>query len=501
MPENNSKFIQAETAPLSHLETDQRKRNVPDKRVFAVAASVVALGMLIYWLVLDNTSEPTISVATKTTQALNNTTPQQTRNDNSPAPFAATQRELMRTKAQEALASFVELQLELQDSMKVQEWGQTELDEAMALATEGDLHFSEERYPSSLEAYKHAAEKMASLLEDGNNRFNNSLTNTAKAIDNFDPTAANESLNLALTLKPMDAEAHALQTRVNNLPKVINLIRTAKNHELSGQFSEALDVYQEIRKIDPETNNLKALVDQATNERTNQQVATKIGQGFRALEQQKFEQARTAFNTALRLAPENPIALGGLEQLTKTHDLDTIKRLRQNAEANVQQEQWSDAVAAYQSILDMDANIQFAIDGKSTSLQHQQTTNLLTKITEQPNRLSSQSLYLQAGEIVAKANKLPHRGPILNELLEQTVHLLSLYKDPVSVILLSDNATDITLSNVGRLGAFKEKTLNLRPGLYTVRGSQNGCRDLYLSIEVLPGIQPLDLSCPERLGQ
>ncbi|MGK0223907.1 MAG: hypothetical protein ACI9ON_003154, partial [Limisphaerales bacterium] len=29
--------------------------------------------------------------------------------------------------------------------------------------------------------------------------------------------------------------------------------------------------------------------------------------------------------------------------------------------------------------------------------------------------------------------------------------------------------------------------------------SQDGCRDLYLSVLVIPGIEPIDLSCKERL--
>ena len=39
----------------------------------------------------------------------------------------------------------------------------------------------------------------------------------------------------------------------------------------------------------------------------------------------------------------------------------------------------------------------------------------------------------------------------------------------------------------------------LQPGEYTIRGTANGCRDLYMKIEVIPGIQPVDLTCKEPL--
>ena len=125
----------------------------------------------------------------------------------------------------------------------------------------------------------------------------------------------------------------------------------------------------------------------------------------------------------------------------------------------------------------------------------------MTTITAQPQRLSSEKLYYEAQQILEQTGSLNHRGPKLNGLIARTEELLTLYRDPVDVVLLSDNATDIVMSNVGRLGFFDEKTLSLRPGTYTIRGSQRGCRDLYLSVEVLPGLEPLDLSCPERIAQ
>ena len=101
--------------------------------------------------------------------------------------------------------------------------------------------------------------------------------------------------------------------------------------------------------------------------------------------------------------------------------------------------------------------------------------------------------------ILEDAQNLNQAGPELEDLISQVTDLLVLYRDPVEVVLISDNNTDIIVSNVGRLGTFERKTLSLRPGQYTIRGSQNGCRDIFMSLDVLPGIDPIDVSCPERL--
>jgi hypothetical protein len=176
-----------------------------------------------------------------------------------------------------------------------------------------------------------------------------------------------------------------------------------------------------------------------------------------------------------------------------------IRAHQQQAEAAMSGENWQSAIDAYQAVLALDGNIQFAANGLNDAKAHLRAQRLLTKIASEPSKLSSESLFLQANDIVQSARELQHKGPTIDRLVNEVNELLTLYRDPVDVVLISDNATEIVVSNVGRLGRFERKSLSLRPGQYTIRGSQDGCRDIYLSVEVLPGIAPLNLSCPESL--
>ena len=76
---------------------------------------------------------------------------------------------------------------------------------------------------------------------------------------------------------------------------------------------------------------------------------------------------------------------------------------------------------------------------------------------------------------------------------------LQQYREPVAVSFISDNSIDVNLSNVGNLGRFTQRTLTLRPGTYTLRGSKNGCRDIYANISVLPNMPPVEIFCTEPL--
>ena len=56
----------------------------------------------------------------------------------------------------------------------------------------------------------------------------------------------------------------------------------------------------------------------------------------------------------------------------------------------------------------------------------------------------------------------------------------------MEVRLQSDGLTDVTVLRVGALGAFREKTLTLRPGSYVVMGKRSGYRDARKTLVVDP---------------
>jgi hypothetical protein len=74
-------------------------------------------------------------------------------------------------------------------------------------------------------------------------------------------------------------------------------------------------------------------------------------------------------------------------------------------------------------------------------------------------------------------------------------------RTPVPVRLLSDGRTEVVVLRVGRLGAFREKALDLRPGSYVVVGSRRGYRDARRTLVVEPGRspEPLLVRCDEAL--
>lgn len=505
----NNDVIEARTAPLSHLTTSKGSKTWRlDKRnsilvtsVATVAIVLVAFGVL--WqptATLPNKPQSSDSSADSQSQPQPSPASEQTESTQL-APFAQLNAQRTRELAQRELAQFVEKQILLEETMQVGTWGESALATAKSLAIEGDADFVAERFASSIEKYSTAVAALTQLIENGNALYDSHLQNGLHAIGELDTDSAIEELTRALIIKPSSEAAKAALTRAEQLPQIIGLLRTAKNHELGERYNEAVAVYDSISKLDPRTPDLPELRSKALAGAQGNNLNSFISDGFAALERKEFEVARTAFNKALQLEPGNDIAEGGIQQVQKRNDLTIIAQYRLKAEQAIEEEAWAQALDSYQQILNLDGNIQFALSGKRLAQAHERAEKILTRIKNDPQKLSSEKLYLDAQAIVSEAGDLTQKGPALNALVAEVADLLAIYRDPVDVVLLSDSATNIVVSNVGNLGTFDRKTLSLRPGQYTIRGSRNGCRDIYLSVDVLPGIDPINLSCQDEVGQ
>lgn len=508
MSEEEISPIRPKSVPLSHVDTPsdaltagQPKRPLPWLQIGAVVL-VLALLSVVFFVVPDFIEPPVVTTydAVPPTASDSQEAAEPgaaAAEDETLPPFQALLREQTREKAQEELARFVELQMQLEETMQVGRWGQAELDQAKALATAGDEQFVAEAFEDSLASYKAASDKLAALISTGTDILAEALTRGQEALDARDQALALASFEQALTIDPENSEAQTGVARANLLPEVIELMREAKNHELAGDFRAALETYERVQALDSKTYGLTAAMAVARSGVSDMRFRERLSDGFKAMDAERFEAARSSFDAALKIKPGDPVALGGLEQVAERKDLATIRELRASAEGFEAAEEWRRAIEDYEKVLALDGNIQFAKSGKSRALAQERASITLGNIIASPDKLSSKRLYGQAGDILKEATNLEPRGPKLAAQISRVEDLLATYGTPVPVTFRSDNRTEITLSTIGRLGTFSEKQLTLRPGAYTVIGSRDGCRDVRESILVRPDMQPIDIRCEE----
>lgn len=415
------------------------------------------------------------------------------------APFSQLSLAQAKEAAQSELGRFVELQIRLEDEFNVQAWGEQSIIAAKDQALIGDNNFIQENFENAISAYKAAADQLAKLLREAEQEFAKHLGSAMEHVLSLDEVAAEAALSAAKVIKPEDPDLLALILRAAKLPQIKDLLLQARNLELTEKYAAALSVYAKVKQLDGQIPGLAQNIASAENAKEMQTIRKLLGQGFKYLEQKDFDKARDTFNKTLQTDATNAIALAGLEQVSQRNDVAIILNNERIAKEHLTNEQWSQAVTAYDTILTLDDNIQLAKNGKQLAQAHARTEKVLTRISTQPSKLSDANLFAQANELLKEAQTLKYKGPRLAALIDSVSQTLTLYRDPVLVTLMSDNFTEIVLSNIGKLGVFQSKVLSLRPGEYTIRGSASGCRDIFLTVTVLPGIEPIEVLCRETI--
>jgi tetratricopeptide (TPR) repeat protein len=496
--------IRPKTVPLSHTAPPaaSERRGVRPGLTWILAAAL-AVGSLILAFVLvpswlEHRPPPAASVSS---QAVERTADRADRRgtaaepDQVLPPFQQLQRQQARERAQQALAAFVERQIRLEQEMSVGAWGAADYQQAKALAAAGDESFVQERFDEAISQYETAAAALAELMAYGREVLERAVGEGFAALDQRDAIKAGEEFQLAASIAPEDPRVADGLRRTTLLPEITTLLRQARNQELAEAWAEAERTYARIRELDADTAGLHAAAARVTEGRRRERLQVLLSDGFAHLDAGRHEAARRAFADALRLDPGNAVAQGALEQVDKQADVAELNRLRADAESAAAQENWEQAVELYQRALDRDRTLRFAQNGRTLAQTQARTRTALRRILDNPERLSSDTLYQEARAILARAEQLEPRGPQLATQIADVRTILDAYAEPVPVLLRSDNRTEVTVSTLGVLGSFSEKRLELRPGAYTLVGSRDGCQDVRTQIVVRPNMSPVDIRC------
>ena len=136
-------------------------------------------------------------------------------------------------------------------------------------------------------------------------------------------------------------------------------------------------------------------------------------------------------------------------------------------------EDFSKASLHFQSILNSDPNIQFAILGLQEVKRFKELEFHLDRYINMPDRLSSPNVYEEALNVLNSSNLLNLQERLLSKK-EQLEFLLTKFSKEINITLISDSNTQVSILNVGMIGVFNSKEIKLNPGKYTFIGKRKG---------------------------
>lgn len=463
---------------------------------------VFVLGVI---FVLPNwVSKPSVEVTQHSTDKHSPGSTAQTvtaRKQTQASPWDEAQQAKLRKDTQDILSQMLEAQDEL-EARNVKLWAEQAFLQALQQATTGDAAYRQRDFVQSLSHYQQALQTFIELLQSIDKLFDAAMQKGLQALEHGNSATATEAFQHALILKPGNQSAIKGTQRAATLDEVLALLAQADTLLQDDQLLQAKKLYQQVLGLDQDAEQATEKLKQVNQTIVDGNFTRAMSRGYSALEKNELNQAHKAFTQAIKIKPAATEARSALSQTVQRIISQRINSLLEQARDFDKSEQWLQAVAKYNEALALDASLASARQGKQYGLQRASLHKRLLSTFAHPQRLSNKAVYNEAINLQRQAQSISNQGPVLKKQISFLMSLLIEATTPVSVKILSNDLTEVTIYKVAKLGHFQNKQLSLTPGRYTAVGNREGYRDVRVEFTVAANksAQPVIVQCEEKIA-
>jgi len=511
MPSHNEQIKPAEftlsdnTPPGPGSSTAHPGRHRSPRWVLPVLLALLAVIVFVVVWLPGRISQPAIPdlPASETHTSSSSPSPQGTRNRQAggeSSPWSDAQLAKIRKQAQDILGNLLDAQSRLEE-IGVEQWAKEAMAQAGVTAATGDAEYREGNFTEAMTSYEQGLAELQALLDKAPQVLEYNLSSAREAIDKGDAETANSALLVATAIEPDNGELPGLKQRAAVMGQVSSLLEQAEDNENSGDLAQAERILRQAVKLDSASPQARSELERVTKAHTKQRFNTAMSNGYRALDNGQFDQARSAFRKAATLKNGSAVTVSALEDVDSAETAQRLSDLQHQGQAHEAQEQWAAAVLAFEQALQIDDSLVFARDGLKRSRNRARLDQQFRNVIDKPDRLSEKSVADATAGLIRQAATINPRGPVLAQQLEQLEVILEKANTPIPVTLRSDAETEVTLRKVARLGRFQERQLSLRPGTYVAVGTRDGYRDVRRTFSINHDSEPptVVIACTEQI--
>ena len=381
-------------------------------------------------------------------------------------------------------------------------WSGGAWEQAIAQEQQADDFYRRREYPDAQLGYRKAAEMLRQLREQAPEIGRKSLEQAQEAIESGDQASALEALEKAeILLGATEAAVQLARRRVRKLPEVMPAVEKARAARRDASLEDQRQAWQAVLQLDPDRQSARRALA-AVNAALDQQLFdTRMSRGHAALGDGDLSSARSAFEAAKKQRPGDPAPAEALTALELEERGQRLAELQAGAIAGKFREDWRTAVANYQGMLEIDANIIAAQKGLAEAQRRVRLDDGLENTIANAQTLNREDAWQRGKRLLDEAGAIANSGRRLSTQISSLEQALTVAATPAPVQLRSDGLTQVTIYHVGRLGSFDNRVMQLRPGAYTAIGTRDGYRDVRRDFVVAPeGLSdPLVLVCTEPI--
>jgi tetratricopeptide (TPR) repeat protein len=383
----------------------------------------------------------------------------------------------------------------------IERWGGQTYLNVLDVYERGDRAYLGKDYRTAGELYREATDMLEPFFDRIDEVFNETMRGARAAFDSGDHAEAVRLYDLAVSITPGDPDAEQGLARARNLAAVLDLVDQARKFETTLDLRAAKTAFETALELDSAWQPAQTGLERVTAAIRERSFEQRMTEGLDALTAGNFQTARAAFNAAKELKPDSRQPLDGLLQVDQEIRLANIRRLEQEATTLENNEEWQGAIAKYQEIEEIDSDLQFVREGLARARHRAAVHERLTGFISNPDSLSAPATMQAATQLLLQVTTMNPTGPRLEDQKNELSRLLKRAATPLTVQLVSDNATEVSIYRVGKLGTFTTQEVSLPPGAYVATGSRMGFRDVRLEFRVAPELdsEPIVIKCEERI--
>lgn len=383
----------------------------------------------------------------------------------------------------------------------IDRWGGQPYLDAVDVYETGDEAYVNKNYQLAGDRYREASALLEPFFDQIDEVFAETLAAAREAFAAGDHSEAIRLYDLAVAITPGNREAEDGLARAQNLEAVLTLTAQGIQFEADLELDAAKLAFEKALQLDAVWEPALAGLARVRIAVSEMSFGQRMTEGLDALAAGDFASARAAFNAAKLLDPKSRQPTDGLLQVDQEIKLAEIRNLENEAASLDAAEQWEISANVYREILDIDADLQFAQDGLRQAMARSALHARLVGYIDDPDRLSDQVNVRNATKLLLDVTRMTPMGPRLVDQKNQLSRLLKRAATPLPVQLVSDNATNVAIFKIGKLGMFSAQEISLRPGKYVAVGNRAGYRDVRIEFRVAPedDMQPIVIQCEEQI--
>lgn len=225
-----------------------------------------------------------------------------------------------------------------------------------------------------------------------------------------------------------------------------------------------------------------------------------MSEGFDQLDQGSWAEAERSFAAALALSPSSQAAQEALADARNRQANAALDRFAEQLQDLLEAENWEAAQALLESMPPDGPERARTADALARVTRLAQTEQRIDSYLAQPAQMSGKAAREAVRALLAATRDSSAQGARIAAKRTELERQFIRWTTPTQLALRSDGRTEVRIAPGRALGKFRQRTLQVFPGRYVLRGHRSGFREVRMELDIPPGAPALsaDIRCHER---